>query len=230
MFNHPPPCAPILTLSHSPHPACAVRVRTLDAAPGACSPHDMSRPVSMSACWLAMDPSNGVHTTSTQVTHYHHHHPDPSYRPACLDIRLISTKKCPLGPGIRRQYDSVLGRRADRPRTDVPCRRSKHLQTRHYRRVEHERRRHDRGWRSTHRGRHDAGHGDRGSSDDESPTYSCPLATTLAKNVGLKGLHFNAQAPWCAWRCGCDSADLLSTNVSSLLWHWPTSRRAVAAC
>jgi len=74
VFNHPPPCAPILTLSHGPHPACAARVRNLNAAPGACSPHEMSRPVSMSACGLALEPSNGVHTTPTQVTHNHHHH------------------------------------------------------------------------------------------------------------------------------------------------------------
>ena len=77
VFNHPPPCAPILTLSHGPHPACAARVRNLNAAPGACSPHDMSRPVSMSACGLAMEPSNSVHTTPTKVTHNHHHHHPP---------------------------------------------------------------------------------------------------------------------------------------------------------
>ena len=78
---HPPPCAPILTLSHGPHPACAARVRNLNAAPGACSPHDMSRPVSMSACGLAMEPSNSVHTTPTQVTHYHHHNHHHHHHP-----------------------------------------------------------------------------------------------------------------------------------------------------
>ena len=81
VFNHPPPCAPILTLSHGPHPACAAHVRNLNAAPGACSPHDMSRPVSTSACGLAMEPSNGVHTTPTQVTHNHHHHHHHHHHP-----------------------------------------------------------------------------------------------------------------------------------------------------
>ena len=84
MFNHPPPCASILTLSYGSHPACAARVRNLNAAPGACSPHDMSRPVGTSACGLAMEPSNGVHTTPTQVTHnhhHHHHHPPLAFTP-----------------------------------------------------------------------------------------------------------------------------------------------------
>ena len=81
VFNHPPPCAPILTLSHGPHPACAAHVRNLNAAPGACSPHDMSRLVSTSACGLAMEPSNGVHTTPTHVTHNHHHHHHHHHHP-----------------------------------------------------------------------------------------------------------------------------------------------------
>ena len=78
VFNHPPPCASILTLSYGSHPTCAARVRNLNAAPGACSPHGMSRPVGTSACGLAMEPSNGFTqlqpksptiTTTTTTTH-----------------------------------------------------------------------------------------------------------------------------------------------------------------
>ena len=101
MFNHPPPCAPILTLSHGPHPACAAHVRNLNAAPGACSPHDMSRPVSTSACGLAMEPSNGVHTTPTQVTHNHHHHHHHHHHRSLLRRLLTSLLTQMTGLGAR---------------------------------------------------------------------------------------------------------------------------------
>jgi len=125
VFNHPPPCAPILTLSYGPHPACATRVRNLNAAPGACSPHDMSRPVSTSACRLAMEPSNGVHTTPTQVTHNHHHHHHHHHHRSLLrrlltqltglgarstSLHVIAEGECgAVGGRVRRESKSASG-------------------------------------------------------------------------------------------------------------------------